>query len=299
VLIGLYERWKKWESIEVKFHIKQYFVLYGGIISAVILVGCAQELSAPENLSIKEKNGFGFAIVIICILFMFLWLWNSIIAYHQEQYRHQIERLNEHLEMQENQIKTVIQSDEKLRAYRHDMKAHLLALQALCEEEETQNDRFKRYVDEIIQTSEIFHKISFTGNTAIDAVLSRLNETAIASDIQISYECTLMEKLPITLFELCTILFNLIQNAIEACEKNQEGKEISVTMYPFGDRLYIVVKNSVENDVQIEQERLITSKTDKKNHGIGSRNVRLVTQKYNGALNYFCENGWFSAEILI
>lgn len=297
--IGLYERWKKREFVELQFHVKQYLVLYIEIICGIILIGCAQLLTVSNHLSDKDRNMFGLAIAAICLLLMFMGIWNSIIVYNQEQYRYQVERLKDHLEMQENQIKIVIQSDEKLRAYRHDMKAHLLALQALYEQEDTSNDMFGQYVDEIIQTSEIFHSISYTGNTAVDAVLNKLNETALASNIHISFECTVMEKLPVSLFGLCTILSNLIQNAIEACEKNQKQKEISVIMYPFSCQLYIAVKNPVDECVQIDGRRLLTSKKDKVNHGIGSQNVRSIVEKYNGELNYVCEDGCFTAEVLV
>lgn len=296
ILIGMYEKWKKKESFEMEFMIRQYLILYGGIICAVILIGCAQALSNAEVLLVQERNWYGLAVTVICLLFMFMGLWNSIIVYNQERYQHQIEMLNEHMVMQEKQIKTVIQNDEKLRSYRHDMKAHLLALQSLCE---NNSSNFRQYVNEIIGASDIFHTVSFTGNAAVDAVLSNLNESAAINNIPISYECALPEQLPLTLFDLCTVLSNLIQNAVEACEQNKKEKEISVTIYPFGDRLYIKVKNPVEHPVEMEGRKLITSKRDKENHGIGSENVRRAVEKCGGEINYTCLFGWFTVEILI
>jgi sensor histidine kinase regulating citrate/malate metabolism len=63
--------------------------------------------------------------------------------------------------------------------------------------------------------------------------------------------------------------------------------------------LYIAVKNPVDECVQIDGRRLLTSKKDKVNHGIGSQNVRSIVEKYNGELNYVCEDGCFTAEVLV
>ncbi len=297
VLIGFYEKCQKKDSFEIEFFGKQYLVLYAGVICAFIMVGCAQGFSEINMMSNQEKNLFGLAVTGICFLFFLIGVRSGIIINNRNKYLYQMEMLRKYMEMQEKQIALIIQKEEKLKAYRHDMKAHLLVLQSFYENDDREG--YQEYMNEIIQNSNIFHKVVYTGNVAVDAVLNHLGTVAGEQGIFVSYECILPGQLRIALFDLCTILSNLIQNAIDACVLNEQGKEISVKIYPFDQKIYIVVKNPVESLVKIEGNGLVTTKEDKGNHGLGSRNVGRVVEKYHGKIYYNCDSGWFTAEILI
>ncbi|MCI8825418.1 MAG: ATP-binding protein [Lachnospiraceae bacterium] len=91
------------------------------------------------------------------------------------------------------------------------------------------------------------------------------------------------------------------KNAIEACEEieNDKAKTIKIHMLSQNEQIYILVKNTVAHKVEIKDNKLNTIKTDKKNHGWGSQNVKEAVKKYQGSLEYQYEDGWFQAEILI
>lgn len=104
-----------------------------------------------------------------------------------------------------------------------------------------------------------------------------------------------------TVYEFCTILSNLIKNSVEACEKieNVEDRRIEIKICSYNAQVYLEVGNTVPEDVVIRNNHLSTTKSDKKNHGIGSRNVERTVNKYGGELEYQCKNKWFWVEVTI
>ena len=82
----------------------------------------------------------------------------------------------------------------------------------------------------------------------------------------------------------CTIISNLLNNAIEACEKIQEDKRIiEFEIVGYNSQIFISVCNSYDMESIINQkQKFITTKEDKLNHGIVLENVRMTVKKYDG-----------------
>lgn len=90
----------------------------------------------------------------------------------------------------------------------------------------------------------------------------------------------------------CTIISNLLNNAIEACEKIQEDKRIiEFKIAGYNSQIFISVCNSYDMESIINQkQKFITTKEDKLNHGIGLENVRRTVKKYDGDMRISQEN---------
>ena len=99
--------------------------------------------------------------------------------------------------------------------------------------------------------------------------------------------------------DIVTLLGNLLDNAIEACEKLDENKVIQFKMVLEEEQLVLSIRNPVKNAVQIKDNRIITSKQDKSQHGIGLLNVDSVIKKNNGTSVLKCESGWFTFAAMI
>ena len=100
---------------------------------------------------------------------------------------------------------------------------------------------------------------------------------------------------------MCVIVSNLLKNAIEANEKIEDAdkRKIEVKMYAVDNYMQMTVENPVNRKVEIVDNVLRTSKRDKKYHGIGSENVRQTVEKYNGSVEYKCDDNKFSAEVFL
>lgn len=299
IIVYSYQKLKKTEKPDIEITKQQYIIFYTGLICAFIILGGTQALSSDWDMTIKMKNAYGLAIAVICEIFVIMSLWQGIIVSREMKYKHQTELYEEYMAMQEERIHTIIADDEKMRRYRHDMKAHLAVIKSYCESNE--NEKLEKYYDDIIEHSAIFATKQYTGNTAVDAVIRQLLEEAEEKEIEVKFHSMLKEKLIVSEFDLCTIISNLVKNAIEACEKIEDKKirEIKINIVSQDDHIYILVTNRVAQDTKIKNQELFTTKADTKNHGLGSKNIKSAVDKYKGKLEYRCENGWFEAEILM
>lgn len=299
LLVYVYQKLKKTEKSQIEITKHQYIIFYIGLICAFIVLGSMQTLSSDWEMTVKMKNVYGLASAFICVIFVIMSLWQGIIVSREMKYKQQTELYEEYMRMQEERIKTIIADDQKMRRYRHDMRAHLQVIKSFCENHDFK--KLEEYYNEVVEHSAIFATERYTGNTAVDAVIRQLLEEAEAKQIQVLFDGMLSEDYIVSEFDFCTIMSNLIKNAIEACEKIGDGKakEIKIHIVPQDKHLYILIKNTVEQNIEIKNQQLISTKSDKKNHGLGSKNVKSAVEKYQGSLEYQCENGWFQAEILI
>lgn len=242
-------------------------------------------------------NVVGFAIVLLCGTFMMMSFWQGIVKSSELKYRSQAEQYEVYMKMQEEQIKNIIVSDERMRLYRHNMKAHMTILQALSKK--GGDGELNRYLSDMMQDVILTESRQYTGNTAIDAIINQMLSMAETRDIHTEIQMTLPEKYEISDYELCTLISNLLQNAVEASEKNMENRKIEISLYPYEKKMYLICRNTTNAQIQIINNRLETSKQDRKNHGLGSVAVRNIVEKYGGVLSYSCKDGWFEAEIIL
>lgn len=97
------------------------------------------------------------------------------------------------------------------------MRAHMMVLRKYCENKEY--DQLTEYILYMTDIKEIEIVKNYTGNQGVDAVLNYLIDSATKEIIEVEINGSMFIENRLTTFEICTILFNLIQNAIEACRK--------------------------------------------------------------------------------
>lgn len=100
--------------------------------------------------------------------------------------------------------------------------------------------------------------------------------------------------------DIVSLLVNLLDNAIEACEKLDENKLIQFKLTLEEGMLTVSVRNPVKEPVRIEGKRIKTTKKEKSQHGFGMLNINTVVEKNGGTSILKCQDGWFyfSAVIL-
>lgn len=298
VIFFFYQKDKEYNNIEMHISAKQYCVIYIGVGCAFIALAMMQEVT-EEDLVKNMKNAYGFATSLISMVFVLMSLWQGIIVNREKHYKKQNELYEVYIKQQEEQIRAIIEQDEKIRRFRHDMNAHFIAMKSYCEGKE--DEKLKSYLENVVENSGLYKVKSYTGNSAVDAVIRHFEEEAEAKGIVMNFEGTLAKSMKISEFDLCTILSNLMKNAIEACEKIQdkENRIIEVKIGTYDLNLYINVVNPVEKEVIVQNNELLTTKDDKRNHGLGSGNVKNTVKKLGGSVEYECKNGYFKVEILM
>ena len=269
---------------------------YIGIICTYLMISALQVIS-KGNISKDVINICGLAISIACIVFIFLILWQGIVVYREIQYKERCEMNEKYLELQAEHFQQLMAQDEKMRKFRHDMNSHMNMLKYYCESK--QYEVLTDYLSNMTQESAVYDVTVYTRNSSVDAVIAPLALIAQEKNIEMEWKGILPEQTKVALYDLCTIVSNLLKNAIEACEEIAEEKEkkIEIRVGSYNNQIYLSFRNTVEKNIMVEKQRLVTSKRDKDNHGIGSQNVKEAVQKYDGTIIYKCEDGWFEVKI--
>lgn len=166
---------------------------------------------------------------------------------------------------------------------RHDFYNHIKVIEQLNDHE-----NLKDYVNEVKEKLDTLEQITYCNNPTLDALLSIKKTEAIQAGINTSHEICDASQLTISDFDLCTIISNLLDNAIRAASKT-EKKFIVLQMTIKMERLIITVRNS-SSPVSAD---LNTTKNDKDNHGLGLKNIISIAEKYDGTTLFNYENGEF------
>ncbi len=187
-----------------------------------------------------------------------------------------------------------------VRGVMHDMNNHLLCLRSLADSNNTQE--IKKYLCNIGETIE---KLDFkikTGNSISDAIINE--KYNIAKEEEIEFICDFMIPKEISLepVDLCVILSNTLDNAIEACIRigdNDIPKTIWIKSYIRDIYLIIEVSNTTVDKIQYAEGKIVSRKLDKYNHGMGISNIKSVSRKYDGIVDIVEEKNKFIINVMM
>lgn len=223
--------------------------------------------------------------VFVCIIY-FCWKLFSM-SFQQSQILRQLDEQHENYER-------MLSSDQQLRHFRHDYKNHMLVVTALLNAGKT--EEASEYLETIKIESGVQARQISTGNFVADAILNNKNSLAKELDINMSFSGTIPER-GIASSDLCTILGNLIDNAIEGNKRFIGDKYINIETASRDPFFVLTVENPVSERVVIKNNKIKTTKSDSKNHGIGLKNVGKIAEKYNGKFRLDCDDEKFTADI--
>ena len=199
--------------------------------------------------------------------------------------------------MAQEQLAVVQESDESLRKMRHETVNHYTVLQKLSQAGAW--DRLETYLDGLLSDVEAVPAMVYVAHPAINAVLTTILARAQKQGIKVEHEVSAPETLPFPDTELCTVLMNLLQNALDANALAPAGAEkwLRVSIHIRGAHLYIGVENPRFGPVKYDEKTGLchTTKADRTVHGYGLKAVQDVAQKYQSELLLEFPTGMFSA----
>ena len=288
---------RKNDQEEVVLDLKHYIILYLVTISSLILVGSIQTFSELEEY--EDLQIYGVFAVMACCTLVVVTLMQIVVLSQNAHIKKLNDMYKEHMALQKQYYEHMLLQYEELRKFRHDVKNHMLALNSMCTSED--NSQIKKYLSQL--TNEVSSKkpVEYTGNRELDAVIAPFVLEAESKNIKVQFKGRVSVDVAIDMFDMCTIISNLLNNAIEACEKIQEDKRIiEFEIAGYNSQIFISVRNSYDMESIINQkQKFITTKEDKLNHGIGLENVRKTVKKYDGDMRISQENEKFIVSINI
>lgn len=298
LMLYLYKRIKKDQDVVIDPDWKQYIVFYIVMFSVFFMLASIQALS-DGVFSFRFINYIGFSCSVSCVVLVSVTLWQGIVVNKANKIKLQNQMNEKYLEQQKEYYRRLIEQDAKLRRFRHDMNGHIVAMKAYCEEENV--EELKSYLERFVDSSALYSVRQYTGHKGIDAILNQFMEQAERLAVSVRIEGSLAADSRVADFDLCAIMDNLLRNAIEACARipEAEKRSIRIRVGSYNRLTYICVINTVAEELTIGDHPLLSSKDDLKNHGMGSKIIRTIVEKYEGDIEYRCEGGLFQAELFL
>ena len=271
----------------VEFHfLKGTLWNFAGLFHLEDLIGIYHN-SYLFQTSFATELLYGTTIIAILLL-------SIIFAYRQIRHRilfHKEQAEKEYFEEINNRY-------SQMRMLKHDINNHLSAMSLLLKEGRT--EEAQRYLQEITQGLESTMPVARTGIHALDMIL--WNKLSLAKEKGITILPTIdgiLTGLQISDYELCSLLANLLDNAIEATQKlPAENRTIRLRIGRQLDMLCIFCENPFAT-IHKEGSRFITLKSDHQNHGLGLRQIKHIAHKYNGTVDIKTGDNIFSVSVLL
>ena len=224
--------------------------------------------------------------VVLCVLYFIFKIFS--LTYQQNEILRQFDE-------QKNFSEKMLKGDENLRRFRHDYKNHMIVINALLESGST--DRAREYINAMnADINGVLTKIS-TGNFVADAIINNKSVIAAGSGDKIQFDGQ-FPKEGIADEDICTILANTLDNAIEAAAKIEGENIIFVEAVIRNRNFLLTVTNPVIENVKIGRNNTVkTTKKNRSEHGIGTKNIQKAVSSYKGDMLLSCENNIFTTEI--
>ena len=193
----------------------------------------------------------------------------------------QLEVVEFQVHAQRREVDSMQQHVEYTRRVRHDLRHHLLTLQALLEQKDY--PRIHQYVEEYTRRTNLSAPTVYTENPVLNAIFSHYHELANSSGIDADFTVAPEKELPVSDTDLCVILGNLLENAVEACRCQTSGKRFIMLkmVLKTPSVLVLMVENSYEGSIRKQGDTFLSSK-QKGRRGIGIASVRHLAKKYRG-----------------
>lgn len=200
-------------------------------------------------------------------------------------------------ELIETHYREVDNMYRQIRGWRHDYRNHIQTMKAYAASEDW--EAVKRYLDLLDDDLTTVDTVIKTGNPMTDAILNSKISLAKARGIQVIADAYIPVKLKSSEIDLCCIIGNLFDNAIEACMKlPEEQRLIRVYMDMKNTQLYISFTNFTAGK-KLKKEGQLFRSTKGDGHGFGLVRIDAIVERLEGYISRNSEDGAFTTEILL
>lgn len=211
-------------------------------------------------------------------------------------------RVAEEFKLKEQQLKHDIQYAEtvrtqyqEIRHIRHDIKQQLATVSGL--QFEGKYDEAQKYISEITNGIERIEMFVDVGNDYVNAILN--SKLSIAKSNGIEVLCNFSGEIDsIDEYDLCSLMGNVLDNAIEAAE-NVDGAVIEVSLFSDKHKLILTVSNTIPQSVLDANAELKTTKAETELHGFGVGSIRAIAKKYDGIVDFYEEGLTFFCRVVL
>ncbi len=213
--------------------------------------------------------------------------------------------LSRHEELEQQQRLAEIQSvyyqglqreQIEVRTLRHDLRNHITVAKSLLEQQDVAGAM--RYLEMLCCSDVLTGRARICENDIANAVLSSKVAMMECEDIQADWGISLPKHLSISDIELCALIGNALDNAIEAVRHAQD-KRIIVRARADKGVLMLRVENAIGKHPRLEQDVFKTTKDDRSAHGFGLNGMQVIAQRHGGSLEATVKGGRFELVVCV
>ncbi len=252
-----------------------------------------------EILNLEKKQSQYIAIALLLLIAIVIGL-SIIERRHKRLLKENINVLKRNQVIKEQYYENIRQNHADIQAIKHDMKNHMIIVQQLLLSGDNQS--LQEYINTITNKLNYSDGDLLTNNQIVDAIVGSKRDVCERKGIIFECQIEIPEKLPIDEFDVCVIYGNLLDNAIEACQGDQQkmiNGIIKLKNFVRGDYLFLSIENTYDGVIIEQNGQFITKKSDKRNHGIGLKSVQSTIEKYQGDYRASYTEEMFSVMIMI
>lgn len=261
------------------------------LIIMVIFIedGIIECLNFPTDDNVGKIKMITCLFIILVIFTTALIISLSVNTVHKSHYLMLNHILENQVKCQLAHYEKMEQVNREIRRFRHDYNNHINCIVSMIKN--NRNEEVLSYINDMSGKLPSDRFTIKTGNYIADAILSDKQAEAETHDTQITFEGCIISEINST--DLCIILSNALDNAIEACSDIPGDKKISVYGGYQHSCFVLIVKNPTRIEWESSRGLPPSSKKDSTDHGLGLSNINSAVRKYNGTMNISAENGVF------
>ena len=260
-----------------------------------VLISAFQLSAFPDKWNRWIQIVTPFLLMAICVVVPVIFIIsisNTRLKTLTADYEQQIHAQAEH-------YKNLAEANYEVRRFRHDFKNIRIAIEKLLERGEY--DEALKLIHQCGDTLEHpggFHSAFNTGNGIADALLTDKQEKAADLNTQIRFQGAIPQD-SLSPTDLCVILGNSLDNALDACQKlpPQDSKTVSVSSKCSSGFLFLSITNPIAEKVLIRNNFIATTKANKTLHGFGLYSLNAIVKKYDGEVQLSATDDSFTVDI--
>lgn len=275
---------------------KNIFLLFAVTTLSYIVMSILTNLVLTDSLiSLQTAVIFSLFFIILTIVISIISVVISSKYQNEKREKELIALTNTLMEKNYTEIK---QAQDIIRKQVHDFKNHILTIDGMLSED----SNAKKYTKELLETSYQQAQNCHSGNEIIDSIINCKMNEATNQNIEFNHKILLNTKLNISFVDICAILANQIDNALEACAKISIDKERSVKVQIWQKESFVFFKviNTVDKNPFDSLNNLKSTKDNSDTmHGLGIKNIRETAAKYDGFLKNNYIDGYFISLVMV
>jgi len=261
------------------------------ILALTFIIVCAV---FTVTMKMQLTSGSLLILLLLCIL-IFLIYELALSLYMANSNKKYADKLQEQLTSGEDYIKNVSMLDRQIRSIKHDMNNQLQVLSGLINNGQFNeaSDFLKQYGIGLEKTIDYINTNNPVINTLINSKIAYAKSENIITAIAITKDIK-----PMTGNDLCSIIGNVIDNAIEAELHEEESlRQLHIQAYWDDEEMVFHVSNYINETVLDRNSGLATTKEDKNSHGLGTNIVKSLAKRNYGTCDYYETENEFHCEI--